>query len=491
MQEHEGFKKGGTFVLSSGVEVQGELCLDGEATLLNLYSARFFDTHTSQDILGLSYDRSKVSLINCVTRQGPGQGTRGGERYYFSTVFPHFVVFGDEHIRSSDRVILELSFTVDDAATLFYDFDAFGSVFDARPYMEKIAEEQVDGRKIDIGEYPHLFYFTGKHEVLSVDTALGKVSARHSLSYSSPGPKGIHVDNTIRLSIAFKSAKTISEAVNCVLDVLRFLEVIAGRWQNVSELSIFTKSTGEHSIPLNLHWCMARRRSSDSETRKPHETALLIQGTIKPDEFTGVLKGWLGRSDEWRGARVRFSNAFGCQGRYDIDRLVGAANMFDILPKSVYPETTTLSEDLAKAKADARKAFKSLPDSPERDSALRALGRIGTLTLKKKVRSRAKLINKIVGDQFPELEMVVGHAVDCRNFYVHGTVDKIDWGKHSKFVPFFTDTLEFIFAASDLVDAGWEINAWVRRESVLSHPFGQYRHDYSQQLDKLKKLTVN
>jgi hypothetical protein len=182
MQQFEGFKKGGTFVLSSDIQVQGELFLAGEETTLNSYSDRLFNTRSNQDILGTLYDCTKVSLVNCITLQGPGGGRRGRDAYHFSTVFPHYVVFGNEHIRSSDRVILNLSFTIDDASTLFYDNDAFGSVINASHYMEKIVNDQEGDKKIDIGESPHLFYFSGKYEILSVDTEVGKISVQHGIS---------------------------------------------------------------------------------------------------------------------------------------------------------------------------------------------------------------------------------------------------------------------------------------------------------------------
>ena len=491
MQNYEGVKKGGTFKLSSDAEVQGELCLNGEETTLDLYSGEFFDTHSSQDILGSFYDRAKVSLIDCITLQGPGSGTKGEEHYHFSTVFPHFAIFGDEHISSSDRVICELSFTVDDATTLFYDFDVFGSVINARPHMERIANEKEGGRIFEIGKNPHLFYFTGKHEILAINTVLGRVTINHGVSYTFPGPDGIHVDNTIKINLAFRSNKSVKEAVAGVLDILRFLEIIAGRPQNVSELTFVPASTEEHPKVLAVYWCMRPRRDSGSESHKPHPADLPIQGAMQPDEFTSVLKHWLERNDEWRSARVRFSRAFAYQNRYGIDRLVGAANMFDILPSSVYDATVALPSDLEQARDDARKAFKSLPASPERDSVLGALGRLGKPALKRKVRSRSKLITETIPNQYPELDLVVDQAVDCRNYYVHGSVAKFNYGEHADQVHFFTDTLEFVFAASDLVQAGWDIDRWTKQPSSLSHPFGQYRINYSQQLSELKKLLGN
>ena len=488
MQKYEGLKKAGSFTLNTGTEVQGELCLKGAATTLDLYSGAFFDVHASADIFGMFYDRSKVSLIDCITMSGPGYGTRGDEHYHFSSVFPHFVIFGDQHISSSDRTIRELRFTVDDAATLFYDFDAFGLVINARPHMERIVEAKEGGRKIEIGEDPHLFYFTGKHEIFVVDTVLGKISATHGISYSFPGPKGIHVDNTIKINMVFKSERSVEEAIASVLDILRFLEVIAGRPQNISKLAFLAVSAGEHPNVLDVYWCMPPRRDSDNESRKPHPGDLPIQAAMKPDEFTSVLKGWLERHDGWRNARVRFSTLFAYQNRYDIDRIVGAANMFDILPSSACPETVKLPPDLGQARDNARKVFQALPASPERDSVLVALGRIGKATLKRKVRSRAKLITDVVGDRFPELNVVVDLAVDCRNYYVHGSVAKIDYSTHFDQVQFFIDTLEFVFAASDLVESGWDITAWIKQGSMLSHPFGQYHVNYARQLSELKML---
>lgn len=209
---------------------------------------------------------------------------------------------------------------------------------------------------------------------------------------------------------------------------------------------------------------------------------------MKPDEFTTVLKGWLERNDPWRNARIRFSTAFAYQNRYGIDRIVGGANMFDILPFSACPEAVTLPSDLERAKSEACKAFRALPSSLERDSILNALGRMGSATLKRKVRGRAQLITNIVNDRFPELEMVVDQAVDCRNYYVHGSIKRFDYGKNFNQVQFLTDTLEFVFAASDFVESGWDIAAWTKEGSTCSHPFGEYRVNYSYELSELKKV---
>lgn len=489
MEKFKDFRKSGIFKLSSGIEVTGELSLKAGATSLDLYSSTFFDTHQSEDIAGTLHDRSKVSLIGCITVSGPGSGGRGEEQYHFSSVFPHFVLLGDEHITSTDRKIAEVSFAVDDAPSIFYDFDAFGNVINARPHMERIVEaEKEGGRTIEIGEHPHIFYFTGKYDIFSIDTVLGKISATHGISYTSPGPEGIHVRNTIRVNIAFPDEKTVDEAIGSVLDTLRFLEVIAGRPQNIVELALRLASAADEPRNLAAYWCLPPRREKGDESRKPHPADLPLQAGRYPKTFAAVQARWLERHDKWRNARARYATASAHQNRYDTDRLVGAANMFDIMPAAAFPATVTLSLDLEAARDEARAAFKALPSTPERDSVLNALGRIGKPALKRKIRSRVELITSLVGKRFPELELVTDQAVDCRNFYVHGTPGKFDYGTHPDQATFFTDTLEFVFAAADLIEAGWDIAGWIEEGTTMSHPFGRFRVGYAEGLAALKVL---
>lgn len=491
MEKFKDFRKSGLFRVSSDVEIPGELSLKGGATSLDLYSTSFFNTHASEDIVGTLHDRTKVSLINCITISGPGSGTRGEEHYHFSSVFPHFALFGDEHISSADRKIAEVSFAIDDAPAVFYDFDVFGSVIDARPHMERIAEAKESGRTIEIGEHPLLFYFTGKHDIFSIDTVLGKISATHGISFTSPGPVGIHVQNTIRLNITFPTEQIVEEAIAAVIDTLRFLEVIAGRPQNISELIFrLPASTNGRPRTLDAYWCLPPRRNKDDESHTPHPGDLPLQAGRDPEKFATVLASWLERNDEWRNARARYATASANQNRYDTDRLVGAANMFDILPSSACTAVVELSPVLESARDAARTAFRALPSSPERESILNALGRIGKPTLKRKIRSRVKLITDAIGARFADLELVTDQAVDCRNFYVHGTPGKFRYGVYSDQSTFFTDTLEFVFAASDLIDAGWDISEWIERGTTMSHPFGRYRVGYTERLAVLTKLLT-
>jgi hypothetical protein len=49
-------------------------------------------------------------------------------------------------------------------------------------------------------------------------------------------------------------------------------------------------------------------------------------------------------------------------------------------------------------------------------------------------------------------------------------------------VVFFTDTLEFVFATSDLIEAGWDVKAWSKTDMTMSHTFGRYLVTYAEWL---------
>lgn len=489
----DGFRGSGTFSVG-GLTIAGDLILKGEASTLDLFAEEPFSSGDVAEgcILGSLHDRTKVSLIGCITVQGPGRGYRGSESYHFSTVFPHFVVFAADHITASDKKITAVSFEVNDAYALFYDFPAFGSVTgDKGAFMELLAEaERAEGRELVAGKYPLIYYFTGKEEIFKAKTAMGVVSATHAPSLSMPGPRGIKVDNKIRINVAFDEPKTIDGAMAPVHALLRFLEIVAGRTQKVRRLYFLAdEGTGRPSV-FNVYWSMSPPSEEVDSKHEPHPADMPVQAAKEPDKFGKILAQWLAKDDAWIQARVRFSSGMEQGNLYTIDRLVGAANMFDILPATAVPTDIPLTAELEEARDKARMLFKPLAKSPERDSVLGALGRIGKASLKRKIRARAAMILRFTGTCFSDLELVVDEAVNCRNYFVHGSVAKLDYANNSDLTSFFTDALEFIFAASDLVECGWNIALWSQRWTTMSHPFDRFRKTYADQLEGLKEALA-
>ena len=72
----------------------------------------------------------------------------------------------------------------------------------------------------------------------------------------------------------------------------------------------------------------------------------------------------------------------------------------------------------------------------------------------------------------------------CRNHYTHRNrpeaIKNCDKVKN-----FLTDTLEFVFTASELIEAGWDIENWGYNKS--SHPFGRYLGSYENHLKHYRK----
>lgn len=73
---------------------------------------------------------------------------------------------------------------------------------------------------------------------------------------------------------------------------------------------------------------------------------------------------------------------------------------------------------------------------------------------------------------------------DCRFIdFMKGTVDGLG---DVSLIGGETNTLEFAFAASDLVEAGWDIRTFIEAEKTISHPFLGYLKGYEENLKKLK-----
>jgi hypothetical protein len=72
------------------------------------------------------------------------------------------------------------------------------------------------------------------------------------------------------------------------------------------------------------------------------------------------------------------------------------------------------------------------------------------------------------------------------NYYMHGGDAHFDYQQHFDVFVFLTETLEFIFAASELVECGWDIRSWKASRSGITNPIGHYLINYRPLLAMLK-----
>lgn len=475
----------GTFELKEDRSIAGELKIDGSKSRLCLYDSHFFNVRGLEDvsIQGVLRDLTRVSLLDCVSLQS---SERGGpkEIRYVAHLFPNYIVCGETHLHSNERVITSAEFLIGDAATLFYDFDAFGTVLNAKAHIEELVRTNRVKRKIPIGSNPIIQYFTGKHRIVTAKTDIGKVSAFHRMSHGMGGPDGVSIKNEIWISVDFEKKLTFHEVLRDIYRLLRFLEVVIGRQQNVSSLRMRRGELASENIYEVI--CSHPWQRKEKSVEKPHPRDILLDPIREGRAFGGVLRNWLRNDDERFAARNRFASSFAQGTSFNVDRTISIANAFDILPASAVPSDVHLESDLLAAKAQCRQVFKSLPPSPERDSVLNALGRIGKSTLKRKVGHRAQYIIDAIGDRLPDLVLVAEEAVNCRNYYVHGGVARLNYQENYIVSAFLTESLEFIFSSSELIEAGWDIRSWKEKRSGITNPIGRYILNYKPHLEQLK-----
>lgn len=481
----------GTFSLSGGPAAVGELRLAGASTNLRLHSDKFL--HRVEDgssLIGTTYDGDHVTLIGCMSPGSGHSSRKDGSIRYHADVFPHYVAVGDRHLNPAEECITGIHFTTTDLKTLFYDFDAFSHVIDARPIIDTLLEETRRHRPVEKGEWPQVYYFTGKDRIVEVGTVVGKISVNHRPRASMGGPSGFYMKNRIAVSIEPYSPLTFDAAIDRMYEVCGFLSFAAGRAQGIERIDVCTNEVTD-GIPqmMRIHQSH-RQKAKDVEHHRPHPGDVPLNPIGRRAEFDTVLADWLRRHSDWRLARGQYLRCLRNGNRYGVERLVAAANMFDILPTSAFPASLPLDADLASTRDACARLLRRHPVSPDRNSVLSALGRLGQLSLPKKVAHRVSVVEEGVGARFVDLQFVTNTAVKCRNYFVHGSAGDLDFSRIEPLVPFLTDALEFTFAASDLIEAGWDARRLASDAMGWGHSFARFRSSYDKSLSELRRATT-
>jgi hypothetical protein len=485
--------KTGKFSVAPGRAVAGELHIAGPESAIVLRDNECFQIGDGQNlcITGSLYDQTKITLIQCVrTAETTQRLAADGAKSHSVTLFPHFIAEGSTHLEPDKPVIREFSFTFEDVAALFYDFDAFGGAVDATAFIETIVKQTAERlcREIRTGPRPEIAYFTGRCSIIEADTSIGHIRVEHRPSWPIGGPQGVRIDNQIRVSVVPEYPVTLNDSADRLTSLLRFIAVAVGRKQNLP-LFVVRFGTGDAYQVVRIHWSNYPRRAGefDDARGRPKPGDLPLDSIRRPEEFVAVLKSWLAVDRERLVARARIDETLAQQNHYTVDRLAGAANAFDHLPESAVPRRVVLAQEVADALAACQKIVRALPKSDERQSLLNDLGRLGKASLKKKVRHRAAYITSAVGKSFPGLDFACDQAVNCRNHFVHGSEFDLDLEPPSANQSFLTDTLEFMFTASELIEAGWDISQFLNTPTSMSHPFGSYRMNYEFNLRTLRE----
>lgn len=484
----------------------GHLTIAGKDTSLKLVSKERWKATPEEfrDHHGVLTDGTRASLLECVPIEETNYRWNENARHELN-LFPHYILIGETFINSQDAVISTLHYHFENVNSLVNGFGTFGTIHPEPDDFLRIIEadhnrnQQIamkngwPTRAFDphIGEQPILLYYNGVWEIAKCDAMVGKVALKNRITHGMGDSEGVGIDNAITVTIEFANPKTIGDAASSLGTVHSFFELCLGRrqryrWIEAELANEKPEKVGAAPPRSALIWSYCNERVSGDTRRTSYGDILLDPGAQKA-EFAKVLSGWLDSTPSMGEARDRFATAFHADS-YGIDRIVGAANMFDLLPNSHAPAKKKPDKQIQDAVDECRKRFKALPESFARDSLLSALGRVGNASLRDKVCHRADILMSAAPNKFPELHLPCSQAILCRNHYVHGSDAAFDYRDEFGAFAFLTDTLEFVFAVSDLIELGWGYESWRDKGSSLTHNFGSYAVHYHENLTRLKAL---
>lgn len=486
-------------------EQAGHLSIAGADTLLNLASTEHWEHPPSEyhDIHGRLTDGRKASLLQCISA-GQINHRWGEDARYESNFFPHYVVLGEQFVTSSETSIRAIHYHFENVDCLVHAYGSFQALSPKPNEVRKVLKaEHLRGEKIakehgwetrpfnpQIGEYPHLLYYSGVWEIVRFETEIATVTMNNRTTHGSGSSKGIGIENQITVSLVFHEPKTVHDAINSLITLHSLFELSLGRrqrylWIELALAEPGVDPEGRSLGNLELFWSYCNERV-EGETERTHIGNVLISPDMQPEEFIAVASGWMDSAPTMSNARTRFGTAF--HSSYSIDRIVGAANMFDLLPDDRAPKKKEPDIETKVAAEQCKKIFKALPHSFAKQSVLSALGRVGTASLRDKVLHRASVLSAASGNLFPDIHVPCSQAVLCRNHYVHGSDPEFDYREEFGAFAFLTNTLEFVFAASDLIELGWDFIRWRDKGLGSSHDFGTYVYNYAENLTRLNAI---
>ncbi len=466
-------------------EVLGELTIDGANSSLYVEAeTNFINGFQADFIHGYLKRKNRVTLVNCLLPE-PNQigwsfGRSGNTK--FTDIFPHYVVRGT-HFDPHEDVVKEISFGLTDGEGIFPDNRAFGRVEEPDDTLRANVSAAAN---VGLGEHFELFYFAGEFTILECDLKFGSLAVEHYGSTKWPSVTGLSVENQILFRLKFTEPVAFLKAIAKMHSVRRMFGALAGRPQTIKKPMIWLVGD-EDAQPNEVVETMATDFGVPKDKHLMHGLSL-IHGIFQPELMRAFVQRWFATEKEMRDVWVRFSDSLERKNHYTRDRLIAAANLFDLIP-STYNETEK-NQDVALLDAIKRskRIFKDLPVSPIRNAALDSLGRLTKPNLRTKISSWNSLLKSKYPDTFGDIDLATAIAIDTRNFFVHGTKPKFDVGRENPSIIFLTRTLEFCFVAGYLLRIGWDFSEWRQTYYGPHTYFGEFVREYELEIKEIKSL---
>lgn len=461
-----------------------------DSNVLNTVSEDVVPIRPGRSLHGVSVS-GRVSLHDCVS----GRFSRSAPCHDFliqhGEMSFRYALFGTRHVSADEDCIRGIQFTLEgvESSVFMQDkFERFGHLLDPDDeILDAIERKRLDSLPGDfVKGQAMVSYFTGRWDYLPrFKTVLGTVHVGRSMQFDNFG-RGM--EDTPRIAIDFDDdPKTLEGAWETMREIRQFFAWMMGYAPAWKDVVAFTSEPNEDGVRVGRdgHLDVFGPSEWKGVPENARRRGTLIDASGNPEHFAAVMTKWLERNDDPRRKKANtrfFGSIQGMSSRVMEDGIVSAANTFELLPDEDKPEPKRLAEDVLAILADARKGIKAaMDDGPSRQDLLNSLGRIRkNKRLCALVEHRAALVMKhLERDKLPDLECMIRLAVHCRHYYTHGGDERngglVDFGD-SHVVHFLTQTLEFIYGASELLECGWDPTTSAADED---HPIKAYVGSYA------------
>lgn len=448
----------------------------------------------SENYFGRSTDMGKISLLQC-SPMDPAMGMLYGSGGTFDperklVLRPRAIIKGDVYVSDSETLVSAIQFKfrgIDD----YFGEHAFGVLLNENRKFASVEATRSDGTKLTIPILRPidsiLTFRSFPHVVLEAKTSIGYVRVINFPQINNRLPSSVTVGGNFYVRIEPVSPVNIFDCPGLILDVKLLFDIITGSTGRAHSVNLEVVQAEQDAVSVDAFFTGAPEKHEWGVAANKISGGSLQNYTNDPKKFKKILVSWLRDADAMRPSRRRFNDAFRAHRLITADRVIASANLFDLLPSSRKPPSEEIvSEDLLEQVRKSHAEFRALPPSEERDSFIKAVTRAGQPVLKSIVRWNAK---HVIGasEEFPDMYFVIGQAVDCRNYFVHGGDNpKLLYHQHPDLMYFFANTLEFVFGASELIRAGWDMRAWMTGWQDVNHPWFLYYRGYTTNLQRLR-----
>lgn len=444
------------FEIKGNKNVSGVLS-DAKRYEFNCWSSKLFSVESHSNIYGRTQDNKTLSLLNCLSNESQSFGTESVT--YSNTIQPHIALTGEMRVDPNNDKFCSISLVVGNSHALLGWLTSFGYISFPDDGLVSQLNAQEHAPSFAAEHNPILAYFNGDFDIFSQDTKLGVISASNLISLGGGfNSDGVSIRNKVVLKVKFHTSKTLNEALNIAHQFSLLLRFIAGENVFFKDISVSDGSENNFQVLYNTYsWGEVL---DSTKSGNP-----LID--MSSEDFPQFLDSWFSHVDRDI-VRYSFYDGF-LKGRsYSSDRLINAANMFDIFPSSKENSKKVLkqeeTEKLKKLKQHIKEEFSELDDI--KNSLLMSIGFLTRKSLKDRVNERITVIESYLasrGFDLEDIEFVLGLAIKARNYHVHGSEFKqLTLHQMYQFQVLFTCFFEFIYAVSDLIECGW-------KESHISH----------------------